>query len=69
MRINGPDLTPREIAILQQVAYGKKKEEIALKVYCAPATVQRDIENATYKLHAANRVEAVAIAIRLEIIK
>lgn len=56
-------LTKREIEILQALAAGSTREEIALTQYISINTVKTYIRNIYNKLDAANRAEAATIAI------
>lgn len=57
-------LTKREIEILKYMIDGLSNPEIAQIVYLSRATVKYHIRNILAKLNAANRAEAVAIAVK-----
>jgi DNA-binding NarL/FixJ family response regulator len=61
-------LSPREQAILAQVAQGATTGEIALTLNISPNTVKTHIRRTLVKLEAANRSEAVARASALGLI-
>lgn len=61
-------LTPRELDILRLVADGLVAGEISTKLYLAPDTVKKHMTHIRQKLNAKNSVQAVAIAIRNNII-
>lgn len=56
-------LTTRELDVLQDMARGLTREEIAAKQFVSVNTVKTFIRNIYTKLNAANRAEAIAIAI------
>lgn len=57
-------LTRREMEVLQSLALGMTREEIAQRKYVTVNTVKSFIRSIYNKLDAANRAEAVSIAIR-----
>ncbi|MGP5056207.1 response regulator transcription factor [Brachybacterium paraconglomeratum] len=57
-------LTPREADVLEFAADGAPVEQIARRAHLAPGTVRNYLSSAQAKLHAANRHEAAAIALR-----
>ena len=57
-------LSPREIEILQQVAYGSTTKEVADALGISFHTVKTHLERIFEKLGANDRAQAVAIAIR-----
>jgi DNA-binding NarL/FixJ family response regulator len=57
-------LSPREIEILQQVAYGSTTKEVADSLGISFHTVKTHLERIFEKLGANDRAQAVAIAIR-----
>ena len=58
----GPDvqLTPREEAILRQLAKGSRSKEIAAQLDISPGTVNTHVRHIYEKLHVRSRAEAVA---------
>ena len=62
-------LTPREREVLAWVARGKSAWEIGEILNIGKRTVDEHVQTATRKLNAANRVQAVAIALRERIIE
>jgi LuxR family transcriptional regulator, quorum-sensing system regulator BjaR1 len=62
-------LTPREREVLTWVAQGKSAREIGEILNIAKRTVDEHVQTTTRKLAAANRVQAVAIALRERIIE
>ena len=63
-----PKLTPREQEVLILIAQGLRNREIAEQLVIAERTVKIHVGNILGKLNAANRTEAVAIAIKLDLL-
>jgi DNA-binding NarL/FixJ family response regulator len=61
-------LTPRELAVLQQVAAGARNWEIGERLSMAEETVKVHVRHILEKLGASDRTHAVAIAVRRGII-
>ncbi|KAF0996363.1 response regulator transcription factor [Geobacillus sp. TFV-3] len=61
-------LSPREIEVLKLLADGASTLEAACQLYLSEFTVRDYISSALRKLHAKNRTEAVAKALRLGLI-
>ena len=59
-----PDLTSREIEVLQQVAGGLRNKEIAYNLDISEATVNAHVKHILSKLSAADRTQAVMVALR-----
>lgn len=62
------DLTEREIEVLKQIADGNRNREIAEKLIISEETVKVHVKHIMEKLGAADRTQAVAIAVRRGII-
>ncbi|MFV9507733.1 MAG: response regulator [Oscillochloridaceae bacterium umkhey_bin13] len=60
----GGDLSEREIAVLRLMVAGLSNEQIAEQLFISRNTVRHHVHNILGKLHAANRTEAVAIAVQ-----
>jgi DNA-binding NarL/FixJ family response regulator len=58
------DLTPREREVLELVALGASNAEIATRLAISENTVKFHMKNILQKLHASNRAEVVAYALR-----
>ena len=58
------ELTPREHDVLELVAQGASNGEIALQLGISENTVKYHMKNILQKLHASNRAEVVAYALR-----
>lgn len=67
VRRNGP-LTLREIEVLGWVARGKSAWEVGEILHITKRTVDEHVQRAARKLGAANRIHAVALAVRDRII-
>ena len=63
-----PNLSMREVEILECVAAGMSAKEVARQVELAPRTVERYIENIRLKMHARNSVHMVTCAIQMKMI-
>lgn len=57
-------LTQREVEILRALAAGKSNREIAATLVLSVHTVERHVANVYRKIHARNRAEATAFALR-----
>jgi DNA-binding NarL/FixJ family response regulator len=62
-------LSPREIEILQKVAYGSTTKEVADELGISFHTVKTHLERIFEKLGANDRAQAVAIAIRKRLVE
>ena len=54
-----PQLTEREVEILDLIAAGKNNAQIAAALYLAPKTVRNNVSNILAKLRATDRAEAI----------
>lgn len=59
-----PDLTPRELQVLQLIAAGAADKEIAERLALSLHTVKTHVRSILSKLHAVNRREAARLAAR-----
>lgn len=57
-------LTPRETEILQRMAEGLSREQIATALGLSPNTLRTHVQNVLTKLGVHSKVEALAVAIR-----
>jgi two-component system NarL family response regulator len=64
-----PDLTSREIEVLQLIAAGMRNKEIAYKLDISEATVNAHVKHILEKLNATDRTQAVTTALRRGIIR
>jgi len=63
-----PQLTPRELQILQLAALGNAAPQIAESLFIGVSTVKSHMDNIYRKLHVSDRASAVATAMRLGVI-
>jgi two-component system, NarL family, nitrate/nitrite response regulator NarL len=63
-----PELTQRELEVLELLVDGRREAEIARDLYIAPKTVAKHIEHILRKLGVHSRAEAVALAARRGIV-
>lgn len=63
-----PKLSKREREVLRLLADGLRNEEIGKRLFISPETVRTHVRNATKKLDADTRTQAVAEAIRQHLI-
>jgi DNA-binding NarL/FixJ family response regulator len=61
-------LTPREVEVLTLVAQGLANKEIAARLGTASGTIKMHVQNILAKLEAADRTQAVTIALKRGII-
>lgn len=61
---SGPDLTQREVQILQLVADGLSNKEIGTRLSITEGTVKNHVHNALEKLQLENRIQAAAYVVR-----
>jgi DNA-binding NarL/FixJ family response regulator len=54
-----PQLTERELEILDKIAAGRNNAQIAQELYLAPKTVRNNVSNILAKLQATDRAEAI----------
>jgi len=54
-----PQLTERELEILDLIAAGRNNAQIASSLYLAPKTVRNNVSNIMAKLHATDRADVI----------
>lgn len=64
-----PELTKRQLDILHSISRGLTNKDIATQYGLAPSGVKTHLEAILSKLGAATRAEAVAIALRKQLLK
>lgn len=64
-----PELSPRQKDILSSITRGLSNKDIAAQLGLSPRSVDDHVNAILSKLDAANRVEAVAIALRKHLLK
>ena len=62
------NLTKRELQILNSLANGKNYQQIADELFISPKTVRKHIENIYQKLQVHNKIDAVSLALKHQII-
>jgi DNA-binding CsgD family transcriptional regulator len=67
-RIHNGHLTERELEVLALLADGKSTHEIASTMFISEATVRNHIQHVLNKLHVHNRLEAVVMGQRIDLI-
>lgn len=65
----GKDLTDRQLEVLVLLTRGMTNQEIARQLKITPYTARHHVSEILAKLHATNRAEAAAIAIKKGLIK
>jgi DNA-binding CsgD family transcriptional regulator len=63
-----PRISPREAEVLRLVAAGRPNPEIAEMLFLSPRTVTTHLTHIFAKLGVAGRAEAVAVALRHDLI-
>jgi two-component system, NarL family, response regulator len=64
-----PDLTAREVEVLQLIASGLRNKEVAFKLDVSEATVNSHIKHILSKLNVTDRTHAVVVALRRGVIR
>ncbi len=67
-KVEYPVLTHREKEILQSIIEGQSNKEISHTLYVSVETVKSHIKNIYHKLQVKNRVEAVTVAIKQNVL-
>ncbi|WP_139488264.1 response regulator [Brevibacillus dissolubilis] len=63
------DLTERELDVLQQLAYGYRNDQIAQKLFITEGTVKSHVHRILQKMGVEDRTQAVAMALRHQLVK
>lgn len=63
------DLTDRELDVLQQIAYGYRNDQIAQNLFISEGTVKTHVHRILQKMGVEDRTQAVAMALRLQLVK
>jgi two-component system, NarL family, response regulator len=64
-----PELTKRELQVLQHIANGRSNKEIGSILYISEATVKGHVQSILAKLEASGRAEAISIAAKRGLIR
>jgi len=64
-----PELSPREVEVLQWVAAGKSNKEIGVQLFIAEGTVKTHVKNLLEKLSVAGRTGAIREAVRRGLVR
>jgi two-component system NarL family response regulator len=67
-RMGGPELTNRELSVLQLIVRGKSNKEIASDLVISEATVKTHINSLLGKLGVTDRTQAATAAIQRGIV-
>jgi DNA-binding NarL/FixJ family response regulator len=59
-----PELTTRELDVLELIAQGLDNQAIARRLVLSPKTVRNHVSNVLAKMHAADRSQAIVLARR-----
>ena len=63
-RVAGPDISERELEVLQLISTGKSNKEIGATLHIAEDTVKRHVSNILTKLGVSDRAQAATEAFR-----
>lgn len=63
------EMTPREIEVLRLIADGKSNKEVAEALFIAEGTIKSHVNAILRKLNAADRTEAVTLALKRGILR
>ena len=64
-----PELSPRELAVLQCVATGKSNKEIGVQLFITEGTVKTHVRSVLEKIGAAGRTAAVREAVHRGLVR
>ncbi len=67
-RMSGPQLTKRELGVLQRIVHGRSNKEIGSDLLISEATVKTHINSLLSKLAVTDRTQAVTAAIQRGIV-
>ena len=63
------NLTPRELEVLRALVEGRSSRAICAELYISPNTLRTHVQNLLNKLRVHSKLEAVAVALREELVK
>ena len=64
-----PEFTPRQMEVLDSITRGLSNDDIAIQLGLSKTRIKQHLNEVYAKLGAANRAEAVAIAMRKQLLK
>ena len=64
-----PEFTPRQMEVLDSITRGLSNDDIAIQLGLSKTRIKQHLNEVYAKLGAANRAEAVAIAMRRQLLK
>ena len=64
-----PEFTPRQMEVLDSITRGLSNDDIAMQLGLSKTRIKQPLNEVYAKLGAANRAEAVAIAMRRQLLK
>lgn len=64
-----PEFTPRQMEVLDSITRGLSNDDIAMQLGLSKTRIKQHLNEVYAKLGAANRAEAVAIAMRRQLLK
>ena len=68
VRMTSPELTARELEVLQQIVSGKSNAEIGTALFITEATVKAHVNSILSKLDVSDRTQAVTTALKRGIV-
>ena len=68
VRMTSPELTARELEVLQQIVSGKSNAEIGTALFITEATVKAHVNSILNKLDVSDRTQAVTTALKRGIV-
>jgi two-component system NarL family response regulator len=68
-RVSGPELTERELTVLQALATGQSNKTIGRNLFISETTVKAHLKSIFTKLNVLSRTEAIAVAARRGIVQ
>ncbi|MBD2463579.1 response regulator transcription factor [Oscillatoria sp. FACHB-1407] len=68
-RINSPNLTSREMEVLQLIVAGQSNKEISVSLQISEGTVRAHVNNLLSKLGVSDRTQATTLALRKGLVR
>ena len=63
------NLTPRELEVLRALVEGRSSRDICAELYISPNTLRTHVQNLLNKLRVHSKLEAVAVALRQQLVE